>query len=85
MTTTFTILNIVLVSAIFATVVGLLAWAIATQSRDHGTIATGSRENGRQALPRKHGIDRPRTQAGHPLSAQSERPRVQRRHSHGLA
>jgi hypothetical protein len=38
MTTTITILNVSFAAAIFVTIVGLLAWAVATQSRDYGPI-----------------------------------------------
>ncbi len=68
-------LNLIFATAIFATIVGLLAWAIATQSRD----------DGRQTLVRPLGIDRRRTPVGRPRTAHSEARRVQRRQGHGLA
>ena len=68
-------LNVIFATAIFATVVGLLAWAIATQSRDHHG----------QALANPRGIGRRRAPAGHPRPAHSEARRIHGRHGHGLA
>jgi len=68
-------LNLIFATAIFATIVGLLAWAIATQSRD----------DGRQTLVRPRGIDRRRAPVGRPRTAHSEARRIQRRQGHGLA
>jgi len=74
MTTAIT-LNVIFATAIFATIVGLLAWAIATQSQDHD----------RQALAKPSAIARLRASAGHPRPAHSEARRVQGRQGHGLA
>ncbi len=73
--TTAIILNVLFATAIFATIVGLLAWAIATQSRD----------DGRHAVVRRRGIDRRRVPVGRPRTAHSEARRIERRHGHGLA
>lgn len=66
--TTMIILNLMLATVIFATIVGLLSWAIITQSRD----------DGRQASPR-----RARTERGapalRPLAVHTERRHSQRR------
>ncbi len=74
MTTTI-ILNIIFATAIFATIVGMLAWAIATQSRDHQ----------RQALANSRGIAHRRAPAGRPRAAHSQARRIQGRQGHGLA
>jgi hypothetical protein len=74
MTTAIT-LNVIFATAIFATIVSLLAWAIATQSRDHH----------RQALANPRGIARRRAPAGHPRPAHSQPRRIQGRQGHGLA
>ena len=64
MITTFMIINIILMVAISAAIVGFLSWAIATQSRDSHRI--------REALVRRRRIDRPahvdRQPAGRPES-----------------
>jgi hypothetical protein len=69
--TTAMILNIILATAIFATIVGLLSWAIATQSRDDGPIQV------RDAPARQRRADRA-AHIDHPLAGQSERRRGQR-------
>lgn len=73
--TTAIILNIILATAIFATIVGMLAWAIATQSRD----------DGRHVVARARGINRQRVPARRPRTAQTEARRTERRQGHGLA
>lgn len=73
--TTAIILNIIFATVIFATIVGLLAWAIATQSRDHN----------RPALANSRGIARRRAPAGHRRPAHSQARRIQGRQGHGLA
>lgn len=73
--TTAVALNLIFATAIFATIVGLLAWAIATQSRD----------DGRHTLVRPRGTDRRRAPVGRPRTSHSEVRRVQRRQGHGLA
>lgn len=75
MTTTTIIINLIFATAICATIVGLLAWAIATQSRDYR----------RQALANPRGIARWREPAGHLLPAHSQARRLQTGQGHGLA
>lgn len=69
------VLNLIFATAIFATIVGLLAWAIATQSRD----------DGRHVLVRPRGISRRHVPARQPRTAQTETRRIERRQGHGLA
>lgn len=66
MTTTI-ILNLIFATAICATIVSLLAWAIATQSRDYR----------RQALANPRELARWREPAGHLLPAHSQARRIQ--------
>jgi hypothetical protein len=69
------ILNVMLASAIFAIIVGLLACAIATQSRDDGG----------QAVAKRREIDRRRAPAARPRTARSDAGHIERRQGHGLA
>jgi hypothetical protein len=73
--TTAIVLNIIFATAIVTAIVGLLAWAITTQSRDYG----------RQAIARPRGIDRRRAPARHPRTGHSEGRRIQDHQRHGLA
>lgn len=73
--TTAIILNLIFATAIFAAIVGLVAWAIATQSRD----------NGRQPLTKPRGIDRRHAPAGRPRTAHADAHRLQRHQGRGLA
>ena len=73
--TTAIILNLIFATAIFAAIVGLLAWAIATQSRD----------DGRHALAKTREIDRRRAPARRPRTVHAEGRRIQDRQGHGLA
>ncbi len=69
------ILNVIFATAIFATIVGMLAWAIATQSRDHH----------RQTFATPREIARRQAPAGHSRPVPSQARRIQGRQGHGLA
>jgi hypothetical protein len=71
------ILNIVLDAAVVVGIVGLLGWAIATQSRDR-PIPGWSRDPDFQAADRRHRTDPP-AQARRPVGAHTERRRIRRR------
>ncbi len=72
--TTPLILNLIFATAIVASLVSLLAWAIATQFRDHGGQAVAdSREVARRAP------------SGRLRPAYSQARRVHARQGHGLA
>ena len=75
MATTFTILNLIFATAIFTTIVGLLAFAIATQSRPDGL----------QTVARRREINRRRARVERTVTVHPERRRVQHGHGHGLA
>ncbi len=72
MITTFTVINIILMVAISAAIVGFLAWAIATQSRDSGRIQV------REALVRRRRVERP-AHVDRPLAGHSDGRRVPHR------
>ena len=69
------VLNLIFATAIGITLVGLLAWAIATQSRDDGPIQV--QDLARQTLACRRRSDR-RAHVDGPLAGHSKRHRGQR-------
>ncbi|MEA2161061.1 MAG: hypothetical protein QOD66_3441 [Solirubrobacteraceae bacterium] len=82
MTTTIAILSLLFATAIVAAIVGLLVWAITTQSRDDGLLRAP--EAAQTTFAQSGQLDRC-TRIDRPPAVRSAGRRVTGRHDHGLA